>query len=66
MTYGAVGALASGCAEVMYDYSKVCINLKFASAVVSMKQKKQADLKSSKTNLLKKLDWDVNNEQDLI
>ena len=28
--------------------------------------KKQADLKSSETNLLKKLDWDVNDEQDLI
>ena len=28
--------------------------------------KKQADLKSSETNLLKKLDWNVNDEQDLI
>ena len=26
----------------------------------------QADLKSSKMNLLKKLDWDVNDEQDLV
>ena len=33
---------------------------------MSTKQKKQADLKSSETNLLKKLDWDVNDEQDLI
>ena len=30
------------------------------------KQKKQGDSKCSETNLLKKLDWDVNDEQDPI
>ena len=43
----------------------MCIILKCLRQQRKHEAKKQADLKSSETNLLKKLDWDVNDEQDI-